>query len=379
MVSLIPLPDRTRGDMCPGAMKLHHATDGAIGRVRFPGGRVQPHQWQDIATIATTLAGGNIHITTRGNMQFRGVQNDAEFTCAVTQAGFLPSQKHDKIRNIIASPLTPQLWPLVDALDSALLANDTVAGLSGRTLFGLDDGSGDIESHQPDFGIKQHGDHYQLILGGQLHELAFRNNEDVPEALTYAAAWWQHHRGAAWRLHETPTAISHIKAELAATFDVEKLPRAAAATAGPPIGWIDTAAGRVTLGAGLQFGCFPARIATLLAAIGADTSITPWASLVIHDLDEGDAEAVIRVLAPLGLIFDANSPWLRVTACTGLPGCAKSKSHTRMDAAAIIRGGNVPDGLVHFSGCERRCGHPLSAHTEYLATADGEYTITHQQ
>ena len=75
MTSLISAPDRTRGDICPGAFKLHHATDGSIGRVRFPGGHVRPQQWADIARIATELGDGNIHVTTRGNMQFRGVKN----------------------------------------------------------------------------------------------------------------------------------------------------------------------------------------------------------------------------------------------------------------------------------------------------------------
>ena len=55
MTSLISAPDRTRGDICPGAFKLHHATDGSIGRVRFPGGYVRPQQWADIARIATEL------------------------------------------------------------------------------------------------------------------------------------------------------------------------------------------------------------------------------------------------------------------------------------------------------------------------------------
>ena len=50
--------------------------------------------------------------------------------------------------------------------------------------------------------------------------------------------------------------------------------------------------------------------------------ITPWRSVLICDLDEGVADAALRVLAPLGLVFDETSPWLDVSACTGSPGCA---------------------------------------------------------
>ncbi|TWH44327.1 precorrin-3B synthase [Rhodococcus rhodochrous J38] len=39
--------------------------------------------------------------------------------------------------------------------------------------------------------------------------------------------------------------------------------------------------------------------------------VTPWRSVLLCDLDEWTAEQVVRVLAPMGLIFDADSPHLR--------------------------------------------------------------------
>ncbi|TWH16721.1 precorrin-3B synthase [Rhodococcus rhodochrous J45] len=38
--------------------------------------------------------------------------------------------------------------------------------------------------------------------------------------------------------------------------------------------------------------------------------VTPWRSVLLCDLDEWTAEQVVRVLAPMGLIFDADSPHL---------------------------------------------------------------------
>lgn len=380
---LIPHPDRSRGDMCPGALSLHKAEDGAIGRVRFPGGRVLPNQWAAIAQIATELGDGSIHITTRGNMQFRGVQDETGFALAVEQAGFLPSKQHDKIRNILASPLSPELWEITDCLDNALLDNDVVAGLSGRTLFGIDAGTGDIYSHRPDFGVLLTEAGYQLILAGQLQELLVTEKSEIAPALVTAAQLWQQLRGASWRMQENPEVVAAIIKEIrqqpsivvAAPPALQQNPQ----TLSRPIGWIDqghdAAKPTVALAAGLRFGFFSAQVAKMLSAIGKPTSITPWASLVIHDLDESEAEAVLRVLAPMGLIFDAASPWLRITACTGLPGCAKAHSRTHDDAIAMIQSASTPDGLVHFSGCERRCGHPLLRHTEYVAVADGEYEV----
>ena len=77
-----------------------------------------------------------------------------------------------------------------------------------------------------------------------------------------------------------------------------------------------------------------ARVAEYLAAIDAPLVITPWRSVLVCDLDEGVADAALRVLAPMGLVFDENSPWLGISACTGSPGCEHSAADVRADADA---------------------------------------------
>lgn len=52
----------------------------------------------------------------------------------------------------------------------------------------------------------------------------------------------------------------------------------------------------------------PARVAEYLAAIEAPLVITPWRSVLVCDLQESVADTALRVLAPLGLVFDENSP-----------------------------------------------------------------------
>ena len=96
--------------------------------------------------------------------------------------------------------------------------------------------------------------------------------------------------------------------------------------------------------------------------------VTPWRSVLVFDLDEGVADAALRVLAPLGLIFDENSPWLSVSACTGMPGCEHSAADVRSDAAnAVTEPGTTHR---HFVGCERACGSPLHGQV-LVATGDG--------
>jgi precorrin-3B synthase len=136
----------------------------------------------------------------------------------------------------------------------------------------------------------------------------------------------------------------------------------------PPVGWIPQDDGRVALGAGVQLGVLSARLGEFLAAVDAPLIITPWRSVVIGDLDEGVADVALRVLAPMGLIFDENSPWLDVSACTGSPGCAQSAADVRADAALAVQ--TPATGHRHFVGCERACGSPPTGEV-LVATGDG--------
>jgi precorrin-3B synthase len=115
-------------------------------------------------------------------------------------------------------------------------------------------------------------------------------------------------------------------------------------------------------------GVLQVRVAEYLAAINAPMVITPWRSVLIFDLDEGVADAALRVLAPFGLVFDEHSPWLSVSACTGSPGCEHSAADVRADAAAAVA--EPSRGHRHFVGCERACGSPLAGEV-LIATGDG--------
>jgi precorrin-3B synthase len=99
--------------------------------------------------------------------------------------------------------------------------------------------------------------------------------------------------------------------------------------------------------------------------------VTPWRGVVVP----GAGPEQLDVLAGAGLVTDPASPWLGVGACTGRPGCAKSLADVRADATAHLAAG--AGGLpVHWSGCERRCGHPRGAWADVVATDDGRYEVS---
>ncbi|MFI9532234.1 precorrin-3B synthase [Nocardia fusca] len=384
---------RTEPDSCPGVLRLHEAADGPLARVRVPGGALAPEQLQALAAAAGELGDGNIELTSRGNVQLRRVRDADALTERLAGAGLLPSRTHERVRNIIASPLSgrvgdhPDIRPLVAAFDAGLLGSSRLAELSGRVLFTLDDGRGDVSPLRPDIGLHLlAGNRCALLLAGADSGIRIAA-ADATEVLLAAAHGFLELAAGQWRLHEIEDGAARLATLLGLAPGPERL--ALADPADLPIGWLPQHDGLVALGAGVRLGSLPARTAEFLAAVERPVLLTPWRGLIVTDLEEWPAEQVVRVLAPMGLIFDAASPWLRITACAGQPGCARSHTDVRADAAAAIESGrtDLPDAAVseapipaasittagrqHWSGCERRCGRPAAAVTEVTAGPEG--------
>ncbi|MFC4604487.1 precorrin-3B synthase [Rhodococcus kronopolitis] len=368
--------DRSRPDACPGALQVHQAADGALARVRLPGGALTPAQLQVLASAAHDLAGGELELTSRGNIQLRAVTDPAAFADRLADAGLLPSLSHERVRNILASPLSGRIGGLVDvrdwtsALDRGLCADPALAALPGRVMFSLDDGRGDVSGLSADLGLHAVGaDEVALVLAGRDHGARVPAADGV-EVLLAAARLLLEIREDQWRLHEIDGGVERVLSGLglgAGSADTLDLP----AVGTGPIGWLDHGDGAVTLAAGLALGTMSARVAEFLAAVDKPLVVTPWRSVLICDLDDWTAEQVVRVLAPMGLIFDENSPWLQVSACTGRPGCGKALADVRADLGAALAAGEIGEGRQHWVGCERKCGRPRGEVTDVVATGDG--------
>jgi precorrin-3B synthase len=323
-----------------------------------------------LAQAATRFGSPDLELTSRGNIQIRGVTDTGAVADAVAEAGLLPSPTHERVRNIVASPLSGRsggradLRPLIGDLDAAIQREPALAESSGRFWFGLDDGRGDISGLGTDVGVHAlDGELAALLLAGRDTGVRLSLDDAVP-ALIDVAGRFVAIRGNAWRVGELATPQDllidlTVTAEPGATWPP---------VVRPPVGWLPQDDGRIALGAGVPLGVLPARTAEFVGAIEAPVVITPWRSLLICDLDEGVADVALRVLAPMGLVFDESSPWLDVSACTGSPGCERSAADVRADAAAAV---DAPaPGHRHFVGCERGCGSPPGAQV-HVATADG--------
>ncbi|GAA4298375.1 precorrin-3B synthase [Mycobacterium paraffinicum] len=358
---------RTRdADACPGALQVHRAADGALARIRLPGGMLTAAQLAALAHVASAYGSSTLELTARGNVQVRGITDVAAAAEAIAHAGLLPSETHERVRNIVASPLSGRaggkldVRPWMAELDAAICAEQGLTELGGRFWFSFDDGRADVSGLCADVGVHAFPDGCALLLTGRDTGVRLAAGE-VVETLVAIANRFATTRGTAWRIKELDDIEDLLPGvELGAA----RFP----AVTRPPVGWINQDDGRVALGAAVPLGVLSARVAEYLAAIEAPLVITPWRSVLVCDLDEAVADVALRVLAPLGLVFDENSPWLNVSACTGSPGCAHSVADVRADAAAALDG----DAGVHrhFVGCDRACGSPLTGEV-LLATGDG--------
>jgi precorrin-3B synthase len=100
-------------------------------------------------------------------------------------------------------------------------------------------------------------------------------------------------------------------------------------------------------------------------AVLADRALrlSPGRGIVLTDVPESDAAAVIAHLDALGLVTDPDHPANSVIACVGSRGCAAGAVDTLTDAGALIDAlAALPaarrPGSVHVSGCEKGCASP---------------------
>ncbi|MFD7761261.1 cobalamin biosynthesis protein CobG [Streptomyces microflavus] len=378
---------RAGGDACPGTLRLHRADDGALARVRIPGGVLNPDQADALRAAAERFGDGELHLTSRGNVQLRGLGTECggELADLLTAAGLLPSAAHERARNIVASPLagldgSPSLGPWLAELDALVCGSAAAATLSGRFLFALDDGRGDVDALGADVTLIAEGRSESALLRIGAADEVFRvPAAEAPGAALLAAEEFLRaaRDSGAWRVKDLP---DDVRTELAHTIGsaagpAVHRPRPRPRTATPPAPGPHGSA----ITAGVPLGRLaPAqwRLLTETARrYGGELRLTPWRGIVIPGpVPRPRAAEALRTLSGSGLITAPDSPWTGVGACIGHPGCAKSLSDVRAEAgAAVGRPGRLP---VYWSGCERRCGHPHGEWIDVVVTPDG-HRISH--
>lgn len=324
---------------CPGAHRPMMAVDGLVMRVRPPLGRLTPVQAQGLADLAETFGTGFVELTSRANLQLRGVSDHAAVLAGLGALGLLDDDpEFEARRNVICDPFRhAQDADLAGALVEGLRAAE-FAALPGKFGFVIDTGpirrlaqvSGDIRLEAAEDGLILRAD-------GQDLGLPVAREDAVSQALDLAR-WFLASGGVG------PDGRGRIRRHLAQTplpsrfrGSVRPMPVAPEIRPG--------AHGPLTLVAG-AFGQLAAHDLRVLAQTGQSLLTTPWRMIAL----DGMAPKLSR-----DAITDGQDPRLNVHACTGAPGCSQATVETRTLAARLAP---LAKCRLHVSGCAKGCAHP---------------------
>jgi len=405
-------------DRCPGVLAVHEAADGGLARVRLPGGVLSASQLRVLAEAAVELGDGHLELTSRANVQIRALRAGApvELSERLYAAGLLPSISHERVRNILASPLSGldryslyDVLPVAGEVDRLLCGRAGLAELPGRFLFALDDGRGDLASAKADVGLRMvDGERGELVLAG-VGTGVLVGVERAAEVMVAAAEAFLVERAEqesqAWRVKELADGPLRILARL----ELEEQPTTRpdkAVECGPAVagrveerpGWggaggsglalagrFEGLGGAEVLVVAVPLGVLDAEQAAALAEFAEQADarpgqrpvlrVTPSRSVVVAGVV--GAEGAVRRLKAVGLVLEPSSSWNGVTSCAGRPGCAKALADVRADARRVVPGWSTRSTgrVVHWSGCERRCGRPGGEFVDVVALAGGGYSV----
>jgi precorrin-3B synthase len=296
---------RVGSDRCPGVLRPFVAEDGALVRLRVPGGRIRISSLTALVDAATDLGAPVVQLTSRAALQIRALPDPVPDTLVglVGELGLLPSASRERMRNLLAAPLAVAndgpdgsgVAGVVAELDAALQDAPDLDPLPGRFLFAVTDATGSILSEPWDVAYRADSpDSGDVLVAG--HALRVSRRDAVPEILARARAFLRHRTGPeTWNVRELPD--PQVVTSGMRPHRVE----APAPTPPGPIGQ--------DLVAGVPLGMLTAGHVAALAAVAEHVVVTRWRSLVVP----GGAGAA-PALGDAGLAVSPDSPRARLSA-----------------------------------------------------------------
>lgn len=329
---------------CPGALRPMRAEDGWVVRVRPPLGRLTPVQARGVAALAACHAADALELTGRANLQLRGVA-DAAYPAlleGLQALGLVDADvQTESRRNLLIEPF----WQPGDGTGdlagelAVALSSPQAPALPGKFGFALDTGVTPVLRATPaDVRVERHLGGYLVYADGASTGALAGADEVVP--LVMALAQWFVDAGGPQTVRKRMAALVAVRS-LPGAFTAVPVPDAAPWP--PPLGPVPQ--GCLVA---FEFGQLPACTLDALAGL-APLRLTPWRSVLL--------EGVREVPGLPGIVTRADDSRLRISACTGAPGCGQAAAATRPLARALAP--VVPPGRVlHVSGCSKGCAHP---------------------
>lgn len=344
---------------CPGALRPMQSGDGLVVRIRPRGGRLDSTQAARIADLSARHGNGLIDLTSRANLQIRGVNDEGYLPLIgeIAELGLLDADADiEAQRNVLVTPF----WTADD--DTRFLAAELERALAGASLdlptkfgFAIDDGNERVlAGASADVRIERDlAGHLLVRADGAKFGLSVTRSEAVPVALALAE-WFMASGGAKGEKRR-------IAAHLASG---ASLPESHRGDAEPAPRSVDPGPGLYPTGAmvGVAFGQMPHQTLRHLAEGAQAFRVTPWRMVLAEGMHEMPRGA--------DLVTDADDPALRVIACSGAPRCGEAHADTRALASALARH-IPPDARLHVSGCAKGCAHSGAADVTLVASSEG--------
>ncbi len=388
---------RVGEQFCPGVLHPVQAMDGLLLRIRTPGGMIAADQLRTIADLSRSFADGAVEITSRSNLQLRAIrgQDLSQIVAGISSAGFLPSPLHDRVRNLVASPIAgldgeelidPR--PLIRELDRRLRAETVFANLHPKFSFAIHGGPRRFSPEVDDLSLEAvmlgAAPHFHLCIGGASSGFAVRS-EDAVHCMLAAAKMCiglakqsrlpvrgKNFAASPGGMEGVAGALSHLLAPsaLSPSSRFEEALLGAYPTPQPD---------RVSIIPSVALGRLTAEQAHCVADAAerwdGDLRLAPWRGVVLGSIPKSAADDVIGRLLAAGLSCDGRDGFRGIAACAGIGGCGASLADVRGDAVSLARrlaGCAAPAGwTVNLSGCEKQCGRRRGAAAELVAGPSG--------
>ena len=343
---------------CPSALRPMLSGDGLVVRLRPRGGRLSAAQAAGIAELAMRCGNGVIDLTSRANLQIRGVreENHQALVIGLEQLGLVDDDQTMEVqRNIIVAPFWSEgddTHSLTIELERALAAR--ALGLSEKFGFAIDCGTRRVVTHAPaDVRIERAADGGLIVRADGARQGRAVTRTDAIETALSLAEWFVASGGIR-------DGRGRMAAHLAGGVT---LPDTLAGRAEPAAS-ISLQPAIIPSGAlvGLAFGQMQGDTLDFLAGLAPGLRLTPWRMILMEGLREMPRHD--------GLVTRVDDPLLRVVACTGTPGCPEARAETRKLAASLAPH-LAPDMRLHVSGCAKGCAHPGVSDITLVGTPDG--------
>jgi precorrin-3B synthase len=379
---------------CPTLLSPMQSGDGWLVRVKPSAATLSAGAARLIAAGARRHGNGHIDLTSRANLQVRGLSpRSAElFADTIVAAGLASANPaHEAIRNVMASPLGADdpaasfdAHALAREIEAVLGADTALAALPDKFGVAVDSGGVlPLAGVTADISVQaQAGTLFVRLDGGAL--AAPSSPAKLVETVRALALAALH---LAWERREPARRIRALIGDVGeeAIFAAASLAPVSAPQPSMPakqaVGFVPyPGTNQGAFGAGLPFGRIEAETLEGLAALSerfADTTLrtTPWRALMLAGVNASDAEELGRDVAALGLIADASDPRLRIYACVGAPACRSASVDARGGASRIAASFSAIGGeILHISGCAKSCAHRGPASVT-LVGRDGRYDL----